>query len=111
MVEPTTGREVRDQARDNSFLNTEPAIARGAVIAGVGAVGTILVVFGVLDNAQKDALAENAGTIVVAILAIVPIVQAVWTRLAVYSPRTAARIAVENASLPVGAAPTMAPPP
>jgi hypothetical protein len=108
MVEPTTGREVREQAQDNSFLNTEPAIARGAVIAAVGAIGTVLVVLGVLDESQKEALAENAGTIVVAILAILPIVQALWTRISVYSPRSAARIAVESAAVGV---PSMVPPP
>lgn len=106
-----TGKEVIAQSKDNSWLNTEPAVARGAVISVVGAGGTILVVFGILDNSQKEALAENAGTITVAILAIVPIVQAVITRLAVYSPRTAAKIAVANAKAPEGAPPTLAPPP
>jgi hypothetical protein len=121
MGEPTSGFAVREQAQDNSFLNTEPAVARGAAISLVGAVGTILVVFGVLDNTQKEALADNAGTIVVAILAILPIVQAAWTRIAVYSPRTAAKIAVQNADAsvsatqewgaPASATPTMLTPP
>lgn len=111
MAEPKTGVDVIEQAQDNSLWNTEPAVARAAVISVVGAGGTILVVFGILDNDQKQALAENAGTIAVAILAIVPIAQAVWTRVATYSPRTAAKIAVENAEAPAGAAPTLLTPP
>lgn len=106
-----TGSKVIAQAHDNSIWNTEPAVARGAVISVVGAGGTILVVFGVLDNDQKMALAENAGTIAVSMLVIIPIMQGLWTRLAVWSGRTAARIAVANAAKPSGAAPTLAPPP
>ena len=106
-----TGAAVVAQANDDGLLNTEPAIARGAVIALVGAVGTVLVVAGVLDEGQKQVLEENAGTIAVALLTIVPILQAVWTRFAVYSPRTAAGIAVENATSPIGSAPTLEPPP
>jgi hypothetical protein len=105
------GRDVVAQSKDTSIWNTEPAVARGLVISVVGAGGTILVVFGVLDNEQKEALAENAGTITVAILAIVPIVQAVWTRFGVWSGRTATRIAVENAKAPEGTPPTLSGPP
>lgn len=105
-----TGAAVVAQANDDSILNTEPAVARGAVIALVGAVGTVLVVAGVLDEGQKRTLEENAGTIAVAVLTIVPILQAVWTRFAVYSPRTAAGIAVENATSP-SPVPTLEPPP
>jgi hypothetical protein len=42
---------------------------------------------------------------------ILPILQAVWTRFSVWSGKTVAEIAVENAHAPVGAAPTLAPPP
>lgn len=106
-----TGREVVRQANDSSWLNSEPSVVRGAVISVVGAIATLLVVGGVLDQDQKRQLEENAGTIAVAVLVILPILQSIWTRLAVYSPRTAAKIAVENATLPSGAAPTLAPPP
>ena len=119
MTERKTGTEVVDQAQDASIWNTEPAVVRGVVISIVGAVGTILVVFGWLDADQKQQLEENAGTIAVAVLVIVPILQGLWTRLAAYAPRTAAEIAVENtdaayAAGQVGAtkpAPTLAPPP
>jgi NADH:ubiquinone oxidoreductase subunit 6 (subunit J) len=106
-----TGGAVIAQSRDNSLLNTEPAVVRGAVISIVGALATLLVVGGVLDADQKRQLEENAGTIAVAVLVILPILQAVWTRFSVWSGKTVAEIAVENAHAPVGAAPTLAPPP
>lgn len=109
--EQKVGREVLAQANDNSVWNTEPAVVRGAVISVVGAIGTLLVVSGVLDADQKQALEDNAGTIAVAVLLIVPIVQSVWTRFAVYSGRSAARIAVATATKPGGAVPTLDPPP
>ena len=111
MTEQKTGAAVVAQARDNSVWNTEPAVARGAVISIVGAAATVLVVGGILDAGQKQQLEDNAGTIAVAVLTIVPILQAVWTRFGVWSGRTAAKIAVENATSPVGAAPTLTPPP
>jgi hypothetical protein len=111
MSEPKVGQEVVEQARDNSIWNTEPAVARGAVIAAAGGIGTVLVVAGVLDNDQKQLLAENLGAIAFAGLTIVPIVQAVWTRFAVWSGRTAARIALENAAKPSGAPATLVTPP
>jgi hypothetical protein len=106
-----TGGEVVAQSRDNSLLNTEPAVVRGAVISIVGALATLLVVSGVLDADQKRQLEENAGTIAVAVLVIIPILQGIWTRFGVWSGKTAAGIAVENAHAPVGAAPTLMPPP
>jgi hypothetical protein len=105
------GAEVVEQAEDNSIWNTEPAVVRGAVISIVGAIATLLVVGGVLDADQKRTLEDNAGTIAVAVVVIVPILQSVWTRFAVWSGRTAAQIALENAAKPAGAVPTLAPPP
>jgi hypothetical protein len=102
------GAEVVEQAEDNSIWNTEPAVVRGAVISIVGAIATLLVVGGVLDANQKRTLEDNAGTIAVAVAVIVPILQSVWTRLAVWSGRTAARNAVESA---VAGVPTLDPPP
>lgn len=111
MTETKTGEEVREQARDPSWLNRDPAIVRGAVISLVGAVATVLVVAGVLDTEQKRVLEDNAGIIALAVLTVVPIVQAAWTRASVYSPRTAAKIAVANAALPSGAQPSLVTPP
>lgn len=111
MAEPLTGAEVVEKAHDNSWWNKEPAVVRGAIVSLVGAAATVLVVSGVLDTEQKRTLEENAGTIAVAVMVIIPILQSVWTRLSVYSPRTAARIAVKNAELPRGVGPTMLTPP
>jgi hypothetical protein len=105
------GQEVNAQARDNSLFNTEPAVVRGGVISIVGALATLLVVGGVLDPGQKQQLEDNAGTIAVAVMVILPILQSVWTRFAVYSPRSAAKVAVVNAARPAGDAPTLNPPP
>lgn len=106
-----SGRAVIEQSRDNGWLNRDPAVVRGAVISAVGAIATLLVVAGWLDASQKQVLEDNAGTIALAVLTIIPILQAIWTRASVYSPRTAAKIAVVNAAKPEGASPTLVPPP
>jgi hypothetical protein len=106
-----SGHEVVQQARDNSITNTDPAMVRGAVVGIVTAVGSILVIGGYISEDQKQALADNAGVIVPALFAIAAVVQAIWTRMSVYSPRTAAKIAVANAVAPAGSPPTLAPPP
>lgn len=105
-----TGQAVVEQARDGGINNTDPAIVRGAVVGIVTAIGSILVIGGYIDEGQKDALAENAGIIVPALFAIAAVVQAVWTRAAVYSPRSAAKIAVANAASAT-TVPTLSPPP
>jgi predicted aspartyl protease len=109
--EPKIGGAVVEQARDTSWLNAEPAVVRGAVISVVGALATLLVVGGILDQDQKKQLEENAGTIAVAVMIILHILQSIWTRFAVYSPKSAATIAVVNAAAPAGAVPTLDPPP
>jgi hypothetical protein len=106
-----SGHEVTKQANDNSITNTEPAIVAGAVVGIVGAVGSILVIGGYIDEGQKNALADSAGQIVPAVFVIAAIVQAVITRMRAYAPRTAARIAVANATAPAGTPPTLQSPP
>ena len=109
MTDPVlTGHEVVEQAHDNSIFNTDPALVRGAVVGIVSAVASILVIGGYIDEAQKQALSENAGIIIPAFFAIAAVVQAAWTRAGVYSPRSAAKVAVESA---VKGSPTLAPPP
>jgi hypothetical protein len=111
MSHATSGTEVYAQASDNSIFNADPAIVRGAVISIVGLIAGLLVMTGVLSAEQKQVLEDNAGAIAVAVITILPILQAIWTRFAVYSPRTAAQIAVTNAAKPTGAAPTLEGPP
>ncbi len=111
MTDTKTGGEVVRQANDNSLLNSEPAVVRGAVISVVGLLATLLVMSGILDQSQKQALEDNAGSIAVAVVMILPILQSIWVRFSVYSPRSAARVAVENANSLPGTAATLDGPP
>lgn len=108
MAEHKTPSEVVAQAQDNSVWNTDPALVKGTVVGLVTAVGSILVIGGYIDETQKQALADNAGVIVPAVLGIAAVVQAVWTRRSVWAPRTAAQAAVVSAKTGV---PTLIPPP
>lgn len=118
-----SGAAVIEQADDDGFWNTDPAIAKGAVTGAAAGVTTIAVVFGVMEESQREpliaAVGETAFWAVTALTFIVPIVQAAWTRLSVWSPRTAARVALANAQRAYAAGregaapppPTLAPPP
>lgn len=103
--------EVLAQATDNSVWNTDPALVKGAVVGIVGAVASILVIGGYIDDGQKQQLVDNAGILVPAAFAVISILQAIWIRFSVYSPRTAAKIAVVNARQPAGSEPTLLSPP
>lgn len=109
--EQKVGEEVHEQATDNGIWNTEPAAAAGAVVSIVAAVGSILVIGGYADNEQIEALKSSAGIIIPACFVIAGAVQAIWTRMKAYSPRSAAKIAVVNAKAPAGAVPVLDPPP
>jgi hypothetical protein len=109
--EQKVGGEVVRQATDNSLMNTEPAAVAGAVVGIVGAVGSILVIGGYADTGQIDVLKNEAGIIVPACFIIAGTVQAIWTRMKAYSPRSAARIAVANAAATAGSVPALDPPP
>lgn len=111
MTDPAlTGHAVIEQSRDNGLWNTNPAIATGAIVGIIGAVGSILVIGGYIDESQSQALKDSAGQIVPALFIIFAVIQAAWTRAKVYSPKTAASIAVENARATT-TVPTLAPPP
>jgi hypothetical protein len=83
----------------------------GSVVGIVGAAASILVIGGYIDADQSQQLKDAAGQLVPAVLIIVAIIQAVITRLHVYSPKSAANVAVINANAPAGSAPILAPPP
>jgi hypothetical protein len=106
-----TGHPVVDISRDKSLTNTEPALITGSVVGIVGAAASILVIGGYIDADQATQLKDSAGQIVPAVLIIAAIIQAVITRLHVYSPKSAATVAVINANAPVGSAPVLDPPP
>lgn len=100
MAEEPTGQAVVEQAQDKSFWNTDPAIAKAAVTGLINGAVTIGVVFGVMTEDQREPLTEGIGQVVVGGLVtlsiVVPIVQGIWTRLSVWSPKHAAAAAVEN---------------
>lgn len=111
MSEATKRAEVVAVAKDDSWWNREPAVLRGAVVSVVGSVATVAVVAGWLPQEQKQLLEDNAGTIVVAVAAIIPIAQGLWTRLKAFAPKTAATIAVVNTDEAYAAGKTGAPKP
>lgn len=111
MTDVITGHEVVRQATDNSPMNTEPAMVAGAVVGIVGAVGSILVIGGYIDEGQRKALQDSAGQIVPAVFVIAAIAQAIFTRMRAYSPRSAAQIAIVNAKAPAGTPATLIGPP
>jgi hypothetical protein len=79
----------------------------GAVVGIVGAVGSILVIGGYIDEGQRKALQDSAGQIVPAVFVIAAIAQAIFTRMRAYSPRSAAQIAIVNAKAPAGTPATL----
>jgi hypothetical protein len=111
MTDALTGHPVVKIANDASLPNTEPALITGSVVGIVGAAASILVIGGYIDADQSQQLKDAAGQLVPAVLIIVAIIQAVITRLHVYSPKSAANVAVINANAPAGSAPILAPPP
>jgi NADH:ubiquinone oxidoreductase subunit 6 (subunit J) len=106
-----TGAAVVEQSEDNSLGNTEPVVSAGAVVGFISAVASVLVIGGWIGEDQKRQLESSAGVIVPALLLIVPIVASIIGRMKAYSPRSAARIAVNNAAAPAGTAPTISSPP
>ncbi len=110
-----TGNEVRQQARDNSLFNTEPVVAKAAVVGFVTSVCIALGAFGLVTEEQRNIIVEQVGNITFGIFVVGPLIlsllTALWQRLSAFSPRTAARIAVLNASKPAGSDPSLLSPP
>ena len=115
MVDAKSGNAVRLQALDNSFWNTDPLIAKAAVVGFLGSVLLALGAFGIVSEEQRLLIIEQVGNITYGIFVVLPIVvslvTAVWARLSVFSPRSAAQIAVSNAAKPTGAEPSLPTPP
>lgn len=118
--EPTLGNgksggAVVAQASDDSILNTEPIVAKAAVVGVATSVLLALGAFGIVTEEQRLTIIEQVGNITYAVFVILPIIvallTAVWSRLSAYAPRTAARIAVANAAAPAGSAPSLIGPP
>lgn len=109
--EQKIGGEVHQQAVDNSVGNTEPVMLRNTIVGVVSALLAILVLGGYVTGDESRELEAQAGIIIPALLLAVQIISGIWSRQGAYSPKSAAEIAIVNASAPMGAAPTLDPPP
>lgn len=115
MAEPKVGAEVVAQANDDSWFNTEPAVAKAVVVGGTTSVLIAAGAFGLVSEEQRTVIIDQVGNITYGVFVLLPIgislATAAWARLSTFSPRTAARIAIANAKAPAGAAPTLMSPP
>lgn len=112
MADMKTGGEVFAQAHDSSLWNTEPVVAKAAVVGVVTSVCLALGAFGVVSEEQRLTIIEQVGNITYGVFVVLPIIitllTAVWQRVSAFSPRTAARSAVASAQSGVA---TLDPPP
>lgn len=96
-----TGREVVAQAHDNSLMNTEPLVAKAAVVGVATSVLIAAGAFGLVTEEQRTVIIEQVGNVTYGVFVILPLViamvTALWARLSAYAPRTVARIAIQNA--------------
>lgn len=110
-----TGAEVIRQSRNDSWWNKDPLLMKAAVVGVTGSICLALGAFGIVSEEQRLTIIETIGNITYGVFTLLPlffaIVTALWARLSVFSPRTAAKIAVANAAAPSGAAPTLLSPP
>jgi hypothetical protein len=115
MADVKTGGAVFAQANDDSLLNTDPLVAKAAVVGVTTSVLIALGAFGLVSEEQRLLVIEQVGNITYGVFVVLPLivslVTAIWARVSTFSPRTAAKIAVQNAALPAGAAPTLLTPP
>lgn len=115
MADQKIGGEVVAQAHDNGIWNTDPLVAKAAVIGVATSVCLALGAFGIVTEEQRLTIIEQVGNVTYGLFVVLPIVvslvTAAWARLSVYSPRSAAKIAVANAAAPAGSVPTLDPPP
>jgi peptidoglycan/LPS O-acetylase OafA/YrhL len=111
----TTGEEVRAQAADNSIFNTEPVVAKAAVVGVVTSALVALGAFGLVTEEQRTIIIEQVGNITYGLFVLLPFVisigTALWQRVSAYAPRTAALIALANLRKPPGSEPTLLSPP
>jgi hypothetical protein len=115
MADIKTGNQVVAQANDNSLFNTEPVVAKAAVVGIATSILIALGAFGLVTEEQRNTIVEQVGNITVGIFIVAPfliqIATALWQRLSAYSPRSAAKIAVDNAAAPIGTPPVLDPAP
>jgi hypothetical protein len=113
------GQAVYEQARDKTIANTEPLSLRGLIMSAVALIALVLVFNGLLTQDESDQLMDAVEKLLLALIAVAPFITALWGRLSVWSPKTAAGVAVQNVQAGFDAAqagnarpePTLAPPP
>ena len=112
MTDVKTGAEVIEQAHNTSIWNTEPVVAKAAVVGVTTSVLIALGAFGIVTEEQRTVIIEQVGNITYGVFVILPLIisllTALWSRLSAFSPRTAARSAVASAQSGVA---TLSPPP
>jgi hypothetical protein len=107
----TTGDEVREIAVDNGIMNTEPLVAKAAVVGVATSLLVALGAFGLVTEEQRTVIIEQVGNVTYGLFVIAPFVisigTALWGRLSTFAPRTAARIAIANLRQPPLSEPTL----
>ncbi len=102
MTDTKTGGAVFAQANDNSWWNKDPLMVKAGVVGITTSILIALGAFGLVSEDQRTLVIEQVGNITYGLFVILPLLisllTGVWARLSVYSPRSAARIAVDNAS-------------
>lgn len=99
----TTGDAVVRQANDDSWWNKDPLVVKAAVTGAVGSVLLALGAFGLVTEEQRLVIMEQVGNIAYGVFVVLPLVVAMVTAIAgkvgktgVFSPKTAAEVAVVN---------------
>jgi hypothetical protein len=102
----TTGDAVVRQAQDDSWWNEDPLVVKAAVTGTVGSVLLALGAFGLVTEEQRLVIIEQVGAIAYGLFVVLPFVVAMVTAIVgkvgktgVFSPKTAAEVAVRNYNL------------
>ena len=107
--EGITGDDVIEVAADNGIDNTEPVAFRQLIAQIVGILIAILTYKGYVEQNEGQMLMAQSDVIVGAILVIATIIGTIAGRMRAYAPRSAARVAINNAPNPADA--VLIPPP
>jgi hypothetical protein len=84
------------QAQDDSLANRDPVLVRAAIVGIINAVLAFLVVNGTMTEAESAQFVVNLKILAPSVALLAPLIAGWWGKLAAYSPRSAAEIAVEN---------------
>jgi hypothetical protein len=105
-----TGAAVMKVANDTSLVNTEPVALTQALMQIIGVIVAVLVFKGYIEPEEGTFITAQSIILLGGIISVAALIGSALGRARAYSPRTAASIAVDNASSLV-TAPVMSPPP